>query len=115
MKRTQRRVEVRAKVLYACRDLIGRGVKPTGRNLRALCRGHGYSLLVAVRDDLIEAGEIAVAQFWGPKADLLRWELGPASSWTKYDRFVWGLGPGNRNWPHPKRRDARRRAMEVRP
>jgi hypothetical protein len=93
---TKRRVEIRAKVLAACEELIGLGRYPTGRALVERCGGHTLATVVRLRDEFIAAQLIDHTVLW--------------PNWTEA-RFVDGPDPNRR--PHAKRRDARRAECEV--
>lgn len=110
MKLTRRRAELLPKALAACQELIGRGIYPTGPKLCEKCPGCRRTILLLLRDHLIESGAITVVQFWPESTDAIRFGLGPpAVLWPEStDRYRWGTGGRNRN--HPARR---RTAAEV--
>jgi len=107
---SDRRAELVPEVLAACRELIRRSEEPTGSALLSLCPGHNRGTLREVRDYLVDVGWIRLADFWPVEADE-RYGLGAADDWEDDVRYALGPPPDR---PHPKRRDARRSAAEVR-
>lgn len=102
MQLTPRREAIQAKVLAACKLLLGMGQCPTGVALAELCPGHAQPLLIRIRDQFVESREIDPTVLW------------PA--WTDEYVYTEGAEPGWRpKPPRHKRRDARRTAMEGRP
>lgn len=79
------RQRVRTRVLDACRRLIAEGVVPTGRALKLELPEHHPHTLIRYRDELNEAGAIALSDLWPGWTDDVAVGLGFAA----YDAWRW--------------------------